>query len=146
VLRGIFGFKRNEVTGEWRRLHNEELYDLYCSPSIVRGIKSRTMRWDGNVARVGEGTVVHRVLVRIPEGKRPLGRPSRRWKDNIKRIFKKWGGGIHRIVLAQDRNKWRALGNAIMSLQFSYNAGNFLTGLSGRTLLRELDENLDACG
>ena len=146
MLRRIFGFKRDEVTGEWRRLHNEELYDLCCSPNIVRVNKSSTMRWARNVVRVGERIGVYRVLVGIPEGKKSLGRPSRRWKDNIKRIFKKWGGGIHRIVLAQDRDKWLAHGNAIMNILFSYNAGNFLTSFSGRTLLRELGEKLDACG
>jgi len=83
VLR-ILGPKREEVTGEWVKLHNEELSDLYCSPNIVRVIKSRRMRWAGRVARRGEGRVVHRVLVGKPEGRRPLGRPKRRWKDNIK--------------------------------------------------------------
>jgi len=72
------------VTGEWRKLHNEELNDLYCSPNFVRVIKSRRMRWAGHVARMGERRGVYRVLVGIPEGKRPLGRPRRRWEDNIK--------------------------------------------------------------
>jgi len=83
VLR-IFGVKRNEVTGEWRRLHNEELNDFYCSPNIVRVIKSRRMRWVGYVARMGEGRGVYRGLVRKPEGKRPLGIPRHRLQDNIK--------------------------------------------------------------
>ena len=73
VLRRIFGSKRDGVTGEWRKLHNEELNDLYCSPSIVRLIKSGRMRWAGHVARMEEGRVVHKVLVGKPEGKRPLG-------------------------------------------------------------------------
>jgi len=78
VLRGIFVAKRDEVTGEWRKLDNEKLNDLYCSPSIVRAIKSRRMRWVGHVARMGERRVVYRVLVGKPEGKRPLGRPRLR--------------------------------------------------------------------
>jgi len=76
--------KRDKVTGEWRKLHNEELRDLYSLPNIVRVVKSRRMRWAGHVARIGEGRGVHRVLVWKPEGKRPLGRPSRRREDNIK--------------------------------------------------------------
>ena len=86
VLRKIFGPRRDEVTGEWRRLHNEELNDLYSSPNIVRVIKSRRMRWAGHVARMGEERVVYRVLVRKPEGRRPLGRPRRRWAYNIRMI------------------------------------------------------------
>jgi len=84
VLRRIFGPRRDEVTGKWRRLHNEELNDLYLSPNIVRVIKSRRMRWAGHVARMGEEREVCRVLVGKPEGKRPLGRPRRRWVDNIR--------------------------------------------------------------
>jgi hypothetical protein len=83
VLRRIFGTKRDGVTGEWRKLHNEELNDLYCSPNIVRMIRSRRMRWAWHVARMEEGRGVHNVLVGRPEGKRPLGRPRRRWEDNI---------------------------------------------------------------
>ena len=78
VLRGIFGPKRDEVTGEWRRLHNEELNDLYCSPNIVRVIKSSKKRQAGYVARMGERRGVYRVLVGKPDGKRPLGRPRQR--------------------------------------------------------------------
>ena len=84
VLRRVFGPKRDEVTGEWRKLHNEELSDLYSLPIIVRMVKSRRMRWSGHVAHMGEGRVVHRVLVGKPEGKKPLGRLRRRWEDNIK--------------------------------------------------------------
>ena len=84
VLRRIFRPKRDEVTGEWRKLHNEELNDLYCSPNIFRVIKSRRMRWAGYVARMGEMRGVYRVLVGKPEGKRSFGRPRRRWEDNIK--------------------------------------------------------------
>ena len=84
VLRRIFGSKRDEVTGEWRKQHNEELNDLYSLPSIVRVIKSRRMRWAGHVARMGQRRGAYRILVRKPEGRRPLGRPRRRWEDNIK--------------------------------------------------------------
>jgi hypothetical protein len=84
VLRMIFGPKRNEVTGEWRKLHNEELRDLYSSPSIMRIIKSRWMKWAGHVARMGEKRNAYStLLVGKPEGKRPLGRPIRRRVDNI---------------------------------------------------------------
>jgi len=79
----IFGPKREEETGEWRRLHNEELNDLFSSPNIVRMIKSRRMRWAGHVARMSEIRGVYRVLVGKPEGKRPLWRPRRRWENNI---------------------------------------------------------------
>jgi hypothetical protein len=84
VLRRIFGPKREEVTGEWRKLHNEELHDLYSSPSIIRIIKSRRMRWGGHVARLGKKGNTYRLLVEKPERKRPLGRPRRRWVDNIR--------------------------------------------------------------
>ena len=93
VLRKVFGPKRDEVTGEWRKLHNEELNDLYSLPNIVQVVKSRRMRWAGHVARVGEDRGVHRVLVGKPEGKRPLGRPRRRWEDNIKMDLQDVGGG-----------------------------------------------------
>ena len=92
VLRRVFGPKRDEVTGEWRKLHNEELRDLYSLPNIVRVVTSRRMRWAGHVARMGEERVVHRVLVGKPEGKRPLGRPRRRWEDNIKMDLREVGG------------------------------------------------------
>jgi hypothetical protein len=84
VLRRIFGPKRDEVTGGWRGLHNEKLHNLYSSPSIFRIIKSRRMRWAGHVARMEEKRNAYRILVGKPEGKRPLGRPRRRWVDNIK--------------------------------------------------------------
>ena len=93
VLRKVYGPKRVEVTGEWRRLHNEELNDLYSLPNIVRVVKSRRMRWAGHVARMGENRGVHRVLMGKPEGKRPLGRPRRRWEDNIKMDLQEVGGG-----------------------------------------------------
>jgi hypothetical protein len=84
VLRRIFGPKKDEVTGEWRKLHNKELHDLYSSPSIIRIIKSRRMKWVGHVARMREKRNAYRLLVGKPEGKRPLGRPRRRWVDNIR--------------------------------------------------------------
>jgi len=84
VLKRLFGPKRDEVTGDWRKLHNEELSDLYFLPNIVRVVKSRRMRWAWHVAHMGEGRGVYRVLVGKPEGKRPLGRPRCRWEDNIK--------------------------------------------------------------
>jgi len=93
VLRKVFGPKRDEVTGEWRKLHNEELNDLYCSPNIVRAIKSRRSRWAGHVARMVERRGVYRILVGKPEGKRPLGRPRHRWEDNIKMDLQEVGCG-----------------------------------------------------
>jgi len=117
MLRRILGPKRDEVTGEWRKLHNEELNDLYFSPNVVRVIKSRRMRLAGHVARTAEGRGVYRLLVGRPEGKRPLGRPRRRWDDNIKMHLQELGcGSMDWIELAQDRNRWRALVNAIMNL------------------------------
>jgi hypothetical protein len=92
VLRRIFGPKRDKATGDWRRLHNEELNDLYSSPNIVRVIKSRRLRWAGHVVRMGEGGAAYKVLVVRPEGRRPLGRPRRRWEDNIKMGLREVGG------------------------------------------------------
>ena len=92
VLRRVFGHKRDEVTEEWRKLHKEKLRDFYSLPNIVRVVKSRRMRWAGHVARIGEGRGVHRVLVGKTEGKRPLGRPRRRWEDNIKMDLREVGG------------------------------------------------------
>jgi hypothetical protein len=91
VLRRIFGPKRDEVTGEWRKLHDVELHNLYSSSDIIRQIKSRRMRWAGHVARMGEGRNVYRVLVGKPERKRPLGRPRRRWEFGIKMDLKEIG-------------------------------------------------------
>jgi hypothetical protein len=118
VLKRIFGPKRDEVTGGWRNMHNEELRDLYSSPSIIRIIKSRRIRWAGHVARMGEKRNAYRLLVGKPEGKRPLGSPRRRWVDNIKMDLLETGwGGVDWIGLAQDRDKWRAHVNAIMNLR-----------------------------
>jgi hypothetical protein len=105
VLRRIFGPKRDEVTGEWRKLHNEDLRDLYSSPSIIRIIKSRRMRWAGHVARTGKKRNAYRLLVGKPEGKRPLGRPRGRWVDNIRMNLGEVGwGDVDWIGLAKDRN------------------------------------------
>jgi len=106
VLRRIFGPKRDEVTGEWRKLHNEELNDLYCSSNIVRVIKWRRMRWVGHVAHMGDEWGVYRVLVGKPEGKRPLGRPRHRWEGNIRVDLQEVGcGGMDWIELAQDKDR-----------------------------------------
>jgi len=118
VLRRIFRPRRNEVTGEWTRLHNEELNDLYSSLNTVRVIKSRRMGWAGHVTRKGEESEVYRVLVGIPEGKRPLGRSRRRWVDNIRMDLQEVGCGyMYWIGLAQDRDRWRTLVRAVMNLR-----------------------------
>jgi hypothetical protein len=128
VLRRIFWRKRDGVTGEWRRLHNEELNDLNSSPNIIRVIKSRRMKWAGNVARTGDRRGAYRVLVRGPEGKREIRRPRWKLKDNIQRDLKEIGWyDVHWIDLAQDRNKWRAVVITAMNLRGRQNAGNFLT-------------------
>jgi hypothetical protein len=117
VLRRIFGPKRDKVTGEWRKLHNEKLHNLYSSPDIRR-VKSRRMRWAGHVARMGEERKVYKVLVGKPEGKRPLGRPRHRWEDGIRMDLRETGlGGVDWIRLAQDRGRWRAVVCAVMNLR-----------------------------
>jgi hypothetical protein len=118
VLKRIFGPKRDEVTGKWRKLHNEELRDLYSSPSVIRIIKSRRMRWAGHVARMGEKRNANRLLVGKPEGKRPLGRPTRRWVDNIRMDLGEVGwGDVDWIGLAKDRNRWRVLVTSVLNLR-----------------------------
>jgi hypothetical protein len=107
----------NKVTGEWRRLHNEELNDLYSSPNIVRVIKSRRIRWVGHVARVGEERRVYRVLLGKPEERRPLGGPRRRWVDTVRMDVQEVGCGyMDWIGLAQDRDRWRTVVSAVMNL------------------------------
>jgi hypothetical protein len=118
VLKRIFGPKRDEVTVGWRKLHNEELLDLCSSPSIIRMIKSRRMRWAGLVVRVGGKTNTYRLLVGKAEGKRPLGRPRCRWVDNIKMDLLEIGwGDMDWIGLADDRDKWRTAVNSVLNLR-----------------------------
>jgi hypothetical protein len=118
VLRRIFGPKMDEVTGGWKKLHNEELRDLHSLQNIIRIIMSRKMRWAGHVAQMGEKRNAYRLLIGKPEGKRPLGRPRRRWVENIKMdlLETDWGGVVW-IGLAQDRDKWRSLVNAVMNIR-----------------------------
>jgi hypothetical protein len=118
LLRRIFGPKRDEMTEERRKLHKEELRDLYSSPSIIRIIKSRRIKWAGHVARMGEKRNAYRLLVGKPEGKRPLVRPRRRWLDNIRMDLGEAGWGyVDWIGLAKDRNRWRALVNSVLNLR-----------------------------
>jgi hypothetical protein len=106
VLRRTFGSSRDKVTREWRKLHNDELNDLYCSPNIVRVIKLRKMRWTGHVACMGERGGVCKFLVGKPERKRPFVRPRRRWEDNIKMDLQEVGcGGLNWIELAQEGSR-----------------------------------------
>jgi hypothetical protein len=128
VLRRIFGSKRDEETGGWRKLHNEELHNLYSSPSIIRMIKSRILSCTGHVARLGEKRNAYMILVGKREGKRSLGRQRRRWVDNNKMDLREigWDGGDW-IDLAQDRDQWKALVNSAMNLRVPYNVGKFLS-------------------
>jgi hypothetical protein len=118
MLRRIFGPKRDEVTGEWRKLHNDELRDLYSSLSIIRIIKSRRMRWAGHVARMGDKRNAYRLLVGKPERRRPLEGPRCRWVDSIRMDLGEveWGN-VDWIGLAKDRNRWRALVNSVLNLR-----------------------------
>jgi hypothetical protein len=117
VLRKVFGPKRDEVKREKRKLHNEELHILYLSPSIIRQIKSRRMRWVGYVAPMGEYRKVLKVLVGKPEGKSSLGRPRRRWEHGNRMDLMEMGWGVECIQLAQNRGRLRALVNAVMNLR-----------------------------
>jgi hypothetical protein len=113
-----FFLKRDEVMGEWRKLHNKELHDLYSSPSIIRIIRLRRMRWADHVARMGEQKNAYRLLVGNPEGKRPLGRPRRRWVDNIRMDLGDVGWyDVDWIGLAKDRNSWRSVVNSVLNLR-----------------------------
>jgi hypothetical protein len=117
VLRKIFGPKREE-DGSWRKLHNDELHDLYSSPNIVRVIKSRRIRWAGHVACMGEGRGAYRVLAGRPKDKRPLGRHRCRWEDNFKMDLGEIGiDGANWVQLAQNRVQWRAFVNTVMNLR-----------------------------
>ena len=127
VLKIIFGPTTEGETGEWSKLHDEELNDLSSSPNFVRVIKSRRKRWAGHVARMGDRGGVFRVLIGKPEGKRPLGRPRRRWEDNIKMDLQETGCGVTDFIeLAQDRDRWWARVNAVMNFRVLQNVGNFL--------------------
>jgi hypothetical protein len=124
VLRRIFGPKLDEVMGEWRKLHNGELHNLYSSPDIIRQIKLRRMGWAGHLARMGEGRNLYSVLVGKPEGKSPLERLSHRWENGVKLDLREigwcgvgWGGDVEWIHLAQDRDNWRTVVNAVMSFR-----------------------------
>jgi hypothetical protein len=131
VLRRIFGLKREEVTGEWRKLHNEELRDLYSSPGTIRIIKSRRMRWAGHVARMGEKRNAYRLLLGKSEGKRPLGRPRHRCVDNIRMDLGEVGwGDVDWIGLSQDRNRWRTVVNSVLNHWVPCNAGKLSSGLT----------------
>jgi hypothetical protein len=128
MYRRIFGLERHEVTGEWKKLHNQELNNMYCSPNIVGVIKSGRMRWTVHVARMGERRVICRVLVGKPKGKRSLGRPRHRWEDNIGINLQEVGcRGVDRIELAQNRDRWQALVNVVVKFWVAKNEGNFLT-------------------
>jgi hypothetical protein len=117
VLRRIFGPKRDEVMGGWRKVHNEELHDIYALPSIIRMIKPRRMKWAGHVAQMRKKRNAYRLLAEKPEGKKPPGRPTCRWVDNMKMDFLEIGwGGMDWIGLSQNRDKWRAFVNAVMNL------------------------------
>jgi hypothetical protein len=118
------------VTGGWRKLHNEELRDLYSSPNIIRMIKSRKKRWTGHVAELGKRNAC-RLLVGEPQGKRPLGRASLRWEYNIKMDLGEIGwGGVDSIVLAQDKDRYSGLVNKVMNLLVPYNVGKFFKKVS----------------
>jgi hypothetical protein len=118
MLRRIFGPKRDDVARDWRKLHNEELHNLYSSPSIIRMIKSKRVRWAGHVSRMGEKKIAYEVFLGKPEGKRPLRRPRRRLVDNIKMDLREieWDG-MDWIDLTLDSDQWWAVLSAVMKLR-----------------------------
>jgi hypothetical protein len=118
VLRRILGPKRDEATGEWRKLHNQEVHELYSSPSIIRIMKSRRMRLAGHVPPMGEKRNAYTLLVGRPEGRGPLGRPRRRWLGTITMDLVEVGwGDVDWIGLAQGRDRWRALVNSVFNFR-----------------------------
>jgi hypothetical protein len=135
VLRRTFGLKRDEMMGEWRKLHNEELHNFYSSSSMTRIIEFR-MRWAEHVALMNEERNVYRLLVGKPEGRRQLERPRHRWEDNIRMDLRevRWVD-VDWIGLAQDRNRWRALLNLVLNVQVAGNAGKVLSGFTTAGLL-----------
>jgi hypothetical protein len=158
ALRKIFVPKRDEMTREWRKLHNEEHRDLYSSLSIIRIITSRTMRWAGHVARMWEKRNAYKLLMRKPEGKRLLERPRRRWVDNIRMYLGEVGwGDVDWIGLAKDRNRWRALVNSVLNLGsmkwwetielpiFQTNQTNYLNCLSQSSYVPISTDNHQSC-
>jgi len=127
VLRRICGPKTDEITGEWRELHNEELNDQYYSSNIIRVITSGRMRWASYVAHMGERRGAYRVLFGNPEGRRPLEGDRYRWEHNVNIDPQEVGWGMVWIYLAQGRDRWRTLANAVMNLRVLQNTRNFLT-------------------
>jgi hypothetical protein len=117
VLKRVFGPKRDEVTEEWRRLHNEELNDLYSSPNIILVIKSGCIRWAGHVVSVRKTRGAYRILKGTPKGRRTLGRPRHRGEDIIKTDLQEVGRGMNWIYETQDKNRWRAFVNTVMNLR-----------------------------
>ena len=112
------GAKRDEIIGKWRKLHNAELHALYSSPNIIRNLLSRRLRWAGHVARMEQSRNAYRVLVGKPEGKKPLGRPWRRWEDNIKMDLREVGCDPREWMdIVEDRDQWRAYVRAVMNLR-----------------------------